>query len=281
MLLQRSFLVYSRDVSSFFGRILAAVVCAVILGLAFQSCGNDATKVYINTAYLAFLNMMSICPPIFTTIINGPANFKVILRENTNAWYTVTNYYWAKSLAELPFQLFISWIIPVSTWFLARELPPAVDSLLPVVFIIAMITVLAQGLGFMLGIVADEKSAVQIPFGVILLCWLFGGYVCTFTAMTVYLSWIHYIVFGFSSYWALLKMAYVGNPSIPCSFELHPLCQKFRSGYDVLNEYGVPLTSVWNEIAYIASYTVAIFLIGWLLLIFLINQAKRKPGQHG
>merc|ERR1739838_1242909 len=116
----RTFLGNLRDNQLFFFRIFSQVAIAILIGFLYQGIGNDASRVEDNVAMLFFCILFSLFTAMMPTIMTYPLEMKTFKREYSNNWYSIVSYYFAKSMADMPFQIilpsvFVSYIFFVTS----------------------------------------------------------------------------------------------------------------------------------------------------------------------
>ncbi|XP_026283648.2 ATP-binding cassette sub-family G member 4-like, partial [Frankliniella occidentalis] len=105
VLLKRSLIVSWRDMNMAWLRFAAHLLVALILGFMYKNIGDDASKINGNLACLFFFVLFLFFSNAMPTVLTFPLEAAVFFREYANNWYSLTAYYLAKVLADLPFMI--------------------------------------------------------------------------------------------------------------------------------------------------------------------------------
>lgn len=281
--IRRTFVQSRRDRLFMLGRLLAYICTSALVGILFQFVGDDATKTPSNLAFLFIMSKIFMLGSCIVTVMNSRLYLQVLLRENINSWYGVSSFYLSRTLIEACVNICISLVFSTAMWLMSGQQ----QEVFPTVFIVACLMsahcITTHHFSFILAMFCPESALPQLPFAVTMLNVLFAGYFVPLSRLPLWISWMQYVNFGSFTYTALVKLAYgkLNSASdfvvIPCkTSEFHPLCQQFKTGEDVLRRLGMSTSSsYWLEIAAVASYAVALAIVGWCLIAVYLRKQKR------
>lgn len=137
ILLKRTIWITLRDKMLTRMRLVSHFIVGILIGLIYYDIGNDAAKLQSNVGCIFFTTMFTMFTAMMPTIltckrnmiiiretwqlifnsITVPLEMSIFVREHLNYWYSLKAYYFAKTLADIPFQ--VSWYLSfVFYWFL-------------------------------------------------------------------------------------------------------------------------------------------------------------------
>ncbi|CAL8109575.1 unnamed protein product [Orchesella dallaii] len=152
---------------------------------------------------LLFLTFASLMP----TVLTFPSEIKLFFNERRNGWYTTPTYYIAKTVTEIPFQIIFPALYVYFIYGYTNQ--PGMDTWYDGMvgfmstryrdFLLVTITCcfIAQGLGFLIGIlcVRSFNISIIVSSSLLLFLFLFSGFFVKRVEMNESVSWITYFSF--------------------------------------------------------------------------------------
>ncbi|KAL3267567.1 hypothetical protein HHI36_011684 [Cryptolaemus montrouzieri] len=191
ILLKRTTNVTLRDKMLTRMRMLSHVIIGILLGLIYYNIGNDAAKVMSNAGCLFFITLFTMFTSMMPTILTFPLEMSVFVREHLNYWYSVKAYYFAKTLADIPFQIVMTMGYVMGVYYLTAQ--PMEFTRFSMVLIISVATALVgQSFGLLVGAAFNIESGVFLgPISSIPMV-LFSGFFANLDDIPYYLKWLPY-----------------------------------------------------------------------------------------
>ncbi|KAI2474076.1 ATP-binding cassette sub-family G member 1 isoform X3 [Diabrotica virgifera virgifera] len=249
ILLQRSSVQLYRDWTISQLKLVLHLLVGLFLGITFQNCGRDATKVISNLGflqvgivYLAYTSMMP-------AVLKFPTELVILKKESFNNWYKLTTYYAAFLVFDIPQQMLFSTVYCIGCYFVSDQ-PLEVDRFFSVLFVLVLASLSSSGFGLILGTITNPINGVF--FGAVGLCFFIsvGGFFIMFTHMSnvMYLfSYISYISFSVEG---VMQAIYgYGRGQLHCPEEAE-FCQ-YVSSEVLLEDIGMSKPNYWIDIIYL------------------------------
>lgn len=124
---------------------------------------------------------LGICVILFTsvlpTVLTLPLEMGIVVKEKTNGWYSVTTYFLAKTVADIPFQILFPFLFTTITYTLANQ-SSDVWRYLTLVLVTVMISFTGQSHGMLVGSIFMRNPTLGVylaPFTMLPLV-LFAGF---------------------------------------------------------------------------------------------------------
>lgn len=160
---------------------------------------------------------MTFFTAMMPTILTFPSEMSVFIREHLNYWYSLKAYYFAKTIADLPFQVSIFYSISIehliNDWFqilftsvyvivvyVLTAQPLEADRMAMFVLICILTSLVAQSLGLLIGAGMSIETGVFLGPVTTIPTILFSGFFVNFNVIPNYLKWVTYVSyvrFGF------------------------------------------------------------------------------------
>ncbi|CAG7825329.1 unnamed protein product [Allacma fusca] len=206
-LFKRSFVCVSRDMMLTHLRFAASVLVGLFVGAIYHDVGNDASKCFDNAGNLFFGLLFLVFSSMMCTLLTFPLERGVLIREHMNCWYSLKSYFLARTLADLPFQMFFPLLYIVIAYFMTEQ-PYDMFRLSIVIFFAILISLTAQSIGLLIGAACSLQSAVFIGPITAIPVFLFSGFFVTMKSVPAYIRWIAYVSYARYSFQSLLTAMY-------------------------------------------------------------------------
>lgn len=119
ILLKRAFTTILRDKQLMHMRLAAHIIVGTIIGMIYYDIGREASKVMDNLGCTFFTMLFTMFTGMMPTILTFPQEMGVFVREHLNYWYSLKAFYFAKTVADMPFQVSNPCcIFQLSFWFI-------------------------------------------------------------------------------------------------------------------------------------------------------------------
>ena len=170
---------------------------------------SDPFKIHDRLGLLFFITIFWGVFPSFNGVFTFPQERAIFLKERASGFYSLSSYFMARSVGDLPMELGLPSIFIVITYWMANLRPEGAAFFLTLVVILGYVLV-AQGLGLALGAVMMDAKKASTVITVIMLAFLITGgfYVQN---IPVCLSWLKYCSYSFYCYRILVAIQYKGG----------------------------------------------------------------------
>nr|CAD7574647.1 unnamed protein product [Timema californicum] len=262
ILLKRTFLSTFRDQTLTQMRMFSHVVVGCLIGMIYFGIGNEASKVMSNSGCIFFTVLFLMFTAMMPTILTFPMEMSVFVREHLNYWYSLKSFYFAKTLADIPFQIVFSIIYVAIVYFMTSQ-PLEVTRFLMLLTMCVMTSLVAQSLGLLIGAAMNVENGVFFGPVASVPILLFSGFFVTFSAIPSYLQWvpyISYIRYGFEG--AMLSIYGYGRAKLKCS---EAYCH-FKNPATFLEELDMDQGRYWVDVVALAGFFFLLRIVAFLVL---------------
>ena len=222
---------------------------------------NPEYSPFPNMAFDFYSLMFIVFMSMFSTVLSVPLEITVFKKEYSNGWYSLSSYFIAKNISDLP-QNFIFPVIYSAGAFLITEQKLELWRFLGFISVLILISILAQGMGFLVSaLFADNVLAavivgaiINIPLlifsGILIKLEAIPKYLQPFTYLSYYkvgLELLIVLIYGFNRCepWATLSYTDILNemggniiPLAKCIDDYEPeLIGNFSLGINYLNSF--------------------------------------------
>ncbi|XP_019869603.1 ATP-binding cassette sub-family G member 4 [Aethina tumida] len=216
ILLKRSTNIIVRDKTLTRMRLLAHFIIGVLIGCIYYNIGDDAAKVMSNAGCLFFSVMFMMFTAMMPTILTFPLEMSVFVREHLNYWYSLKAYYFAKTLADIPFQIVLTTCYIVGVYFITSQ--PLDGKRFGMFLCAAVLTALvSQSFGLLVGAGFNIEGGVFLgPISTIPMV-LFSGFFANLDDIPYYISWLpymSYLKYGFEA--SMIAIYGLDRPKLKC-----------------------------------------------------------------
>ncbi|KPJ13322.1 ATP-binding cassette sub-family G member 1 [Papilio machaon] len=270
ILLKRTFRSILRDQMLTHLRLCSHTVVGLLIGFLYYDIGHDAAKVMSNAGCIFFTVMFTMFTAMMPTILTFPTEMSVFVREHLNYWYSLKAFYFAKTMADLPFQIVFSGVYVIIVYFMTGQ-PMQTDRVLMFTAINILTALVAQSLGLLIGAAMKIETGVYLGPVTTIPVVLFSGFFVNFNAIPSYLQWLtylSYVRYGFEG--AMLSVYGFGREKLHCS---EAYCH-FRNPDMFLNEMTMDKANFWVDVAALSAFFVFIRVISYLVLRFKLKMMQ-------
>ncbi|KAH8276400.1 hypothetical protein KR018_001510 [Drosophila ironensis] len=192
ILLKRSFRTILRDRMLTHMRLFSHIIVGAIIGMIYYDVGNEASKIMSNAGCIFFVSLFTTFTAMMPTILTFPTEMSVFVREHLNYWYSLKAFYFAKTIADMPFQIVFSSVYVLVVYYLTSQ-PMELERVSMFVLICVLNSLVAQSLGLLIGAGMNIESGVFLGPVTTIPTILFSGFFVNFDTIPGYLQWVTYV----------------------------------------------------------------------------------------
>ncbi|XP_033212434.1 ATP-binding cassette sub-family G member 4-like isoform X2 [Belonocnema kinseyi] len=268
VLLKRNAIKLSRDRVLTYMRISMHFWIAILVGTLNFKIGEDANYAFDNYNLLFFSVMFLMFSSFSATLITFPLEVPVLAREHFNRWYKLRSFYLANKLADFPLQITATFIYTLIVYYMSGQVLEVKRLFLYVLICIA-ISLVAQNIGLIIGIVMNIQNGVIFGPLIILPFTIFSGFFVHLHDAQPYLQWLFHISF--------LKYGFEGIMAAIYGYDrLKMKCSKdychFAYPSKLLQEVGMKHVEYWYNIVMLVVFYIILDTSAFLLLRLRLKQ---------
>uniref|UniRef100_A0A2M4BEI6 Putative transporter abc superfamily breast cancer resistance protein n=1 Tax=Anopheles marajoara TaxID=58244 RepID=A0A2M4BEI6_9DIPT len=270
ILLKRTMITIMRDQTLTQMRLLSHVIVGAIIGMIYYDIGNDASKIMSNAGCIFFTTMFTMFTAMMPTILTFPTEMAVFVREHLNYWYSLKSFYFAKTIADLPFQVLFTSVYVIVVYYLTSQ-PMDPKRVGMFVLICILTSLVAQSLGLLIGAGMSVETGVFLgPVSTIPII-LFSGFFVNFDVIPSYLQWVTYVSYvryGFEG--AMVSVYGMEREKLACT-EIY--CH-FRSPKKFLEEMSMDNAEYWIDATALFGFFISLRVIAYFVLRWKLHSIR-------
>ncbi|XP_007019995.2 PREDICTED: ABC transporter G family member 25 isoform X2 [Theobroma cacao] len=185
-------------------RVFQVITAAILAGLMWWH--SDYSDIQDRLGLLFFISIFWGVLPSFNAVFAFPQERAIFMKERASGMYTLSSYFMARIIGDLPMELILPVVFLIVTYWMAGLKPDLVAFLLTLLVLLGYVLV-SQGLGLALGAaIMDAKQASTIVTVTMLAFVLTGGYYVH--KVPSCMAWIKYISTTYYSYKLFINVQY-------------------------------------------------------------------------
>ncbi|XVF63293.1 hypothetical protein PTKIN_Ptkin09bG0076300 [Pterospermum kingtungense] len=185
-------------------RVFQVITAAILAGLMWWH--SDYHDIQDRLGLLFFISIFWGVLPSFNAVFAFPQERAIFMKERASGMYTLSSYFMARIIGDLPMELILPTVFLIVTYWMAGLKPDLVAFLLTLLVLLGYVLV-SQGLGLALGAaIMDAKQASTIVTVTMLAFVLTGGYYVH--KVPSCMAWIKYVSTTFYSYKLFINVQY-------------------------------------------------------------------------
>ena len=173
---------------------MQTIIIGLFVGLLFlQVGGTKQSSVQNLSGVLFFIVIQQSFGTIFPIVQVLPEEKSIFLRDNDNGMYKTWIYFLTKTIAELPFQIFLPFLFTAICYYMV-DLNNDIDRFFLHLLIVILTSTAAQSLGYLISALVPSVSvALAITPVIVIPFMLFGGLFINSDDIPAYFVWLEYI----------------------------------------------------------------------------------------
>ncbi|KAL5279324.1 hypothetical protein ACFFRR_003732 [Megaselia abdita] len=270
VLAQRSFRAMWRDVLTVQLRVVIHLLVGFLLGVVFYDMGNDANKVLSNASFLFFCVLFIFFGNALPALLTCPLETSVFIREHLNGWYSITSYYFAKLVSDLPLLFICPTLLSVIAYYMTGQ-PEELGRFVMFWGMGLLNGLLGQSIGLVFGSAFKLQTGIFLIPGICIPVLLFSGFFIRKHELFSYLQPLTDISYFRYSLEGFIQSVYGYNrTNLECAttFCYYKSADKFLQDMDMAGDnYGL-------DVLAIILYIIALDILFYLSLFIGVKRAQ-------
>lgn len=185
-------------------RVFQVITAAILAGSMWWH--SDMRNIQDRLGLLFFISIFWGVFPSFNAVFAFPQDRAIFVKERASGMYTLSSYFMARIVGDLPMELILPTIFLAMTYWMGGLKPDLYSFILTLMVLLGYVLV-AQGLGLALGAtIMDAKRATTMVTVIMLAFVLIGGFYVH--KVPSCLAWIKYISITFYGYRLFVNVQY-------------------------------------------------------------------------
>ena len=251
-----------RNPRLFKSRIISSILLGLIVGIIFFRQDDEPAGVRAKQGAIFFMFVNLAMTSLHAVTHTFALELSLVMREAQANMYSISAYYWSKTLIEIPFMILFPLIYATTLYFLVG-LRETADGYFSVMLMVVLLGFVGQSFGMLISAAAPslEMALVLGPL-VFLPMSLASGFLTT--TMPVWLIWLEKVSFVKWAFEGAMYAEFNGR-TLDCPENLTEPC--LGTGDLILDDLDISGASVWRSGVILISYYAILRILTWLVLL--------------
>lgn len=269
ILLSRSSTLIMRDVKLATFRVISQTLVAMFMGSIYWNFGNDGSKVASNFSCVFFMMITTFYSTVMHAVLTYPVEAGVFLREHFNNWYSLSAYYLAKALADVPLSIICPTLFMSIAYWMSDQ-PQEWDRFYMLWLANILLAFLGQSFGNAMGTAFESQVALFLTSVFIMPMFLVSGFFVHLDDISPYISWLSYLsIFRYGLESAMIAIYGYNRPPLEC----HQIYCHYKYPARFLEDLGIKNSA---DIVPFNLSMLSVFLVVSQLFLYWVLRYKAK-----